>query len=315
MDIWHFILDEINKSNTVVLITVVERNGSSPGIVGFKMAVSENGSMNGSIGGGVMEYNMVELAKRTAQSHSTENFIKKQIHNPDAGKDKSGLMCSGEQTHAFTVINSNQIDLIQDIVKNLDKGESGKLTIDNSGIQFNKTEPEESITYNYIEESNWSYTEQIGVKPTLYIFGAGHVSIPVSQIFRAIDFNVVILDNRKDLSTFNSNTFANRKEVINYKESANYVPKGENSYVVIMTVGHKSDEQVLEQFLKKDLKYLGMIGSKNKVKTIYESLKRKGFTDDDLAKVDSPIGLKINSKTTPEIGISIAAKVIQIKNS
>lgn len=58
-----------------------------------------------------------------------------------------------------------------------------------------------------------------------------------------------------------------------------------------------------------------MIGSKNKVNTIFESLKRKGIAEEDLAKVDSPIGLSINSKTTPEIRISIAAKVIQVNNT
>jgi xanthine dehydrogenase accessory factor len=81
-----------------------------------------------------------------------------------------------------------------------------------------------------------------------------------------------------------------------------------------MTVGHKSDLVVLKQMVTKNLKYLGMIGSKNKVKTIYESLKSKGISESDLANVDSPIGLSINSQTTPEIAISIAAKVIQVKN-
>ncbi|PLX14694.1 MAG: putative selenium-dependent hydroxylase accessory protein YqeC, partial [Marinilabiliales bacterium] len=78
---------------------------------------------------------------------------------------------------------------------------------------------------------------------------------------------------------------------------------------------HKSDELILEQFVTKNLKYLGMIGSKNKVNTIFESLISKGISESDLAKVDAPMGINISSKTTPEIGISIAAKVIQVKNT
>jgi xanthine dehydrogenase accessory factor len=67
--------------------------------------------------------------------------------------------------------------------------------------------------------------------------------------------------------------------------------------------------------VKKNLKYLGMIGSKNKIKTIYDSLIQQGISKKDLSRVDAPIGLSINSKTTAEIAISIAAKIIQIRNS
>ena len=133
--------------------------------------------------------------------------------------------------------------------------------------------------------------------------------------FRVLNFKVVVFDNRDGLSTFDNNHHAHRKEIIDFKKAADFVLTGENSYAIIMTVGHKSDELVLEKLVHKNLKYLGMIGSKTKVKNIYESLKAKGVSEKELAKVDSPIGLSINSKTTPEIAISIAAKITQVKNS
>ncbi len=316
MDVWSFIQKELSENNNVMLITVVERNGSSPGIVGFKMAISETGAMTGSIGGGVMEYNMVELAKKEAKIGNQKAFIKKQIHKADAGKDKSGLMCSGEQTHAFTLFDSSKKEIINNITNRLDKGENGALTLNQNGISFDETiTVSNKINYQFRNEENWEYTEQIGLKPTLYIFGAGHVSLPMSQIFRILDFNVVVYDNRDELSTFENNQYAHRKKIIDFKEISDLVPEGENSYAVIMTVGHKSDELVLKQLVTKKLKYLGMIGSKNKVKTIYDSLINKGISETDLAKVDSPIGLSINSKSTAEIAISIAAKIIQVKNT
>ncbi|MFC2104378.1 XdhC family protein [Bacteroidota bacterium] len=315
MDIWSFIKKEISDNNNIVLITVVERNGSSPGVVGFKMAVSETSAMTGSIGGGVMEYNMVELAKKTAISGEQTSFIKKQIHNPDAGKDKSGLICSGEQTHAFIPINNSNVDIINNILSILDKGKNGALTLSQDGLSFDKDKTfSENIKFQFIDDNGWKYQEQIGIKPSLYIFGAGHVSIPISQIFRVLDFTVMVYDNRDELSTFENNQYAHSKEIIDFKKVSDLVPEGEDSYAVIMTVGHKSDELILEQLAPKKLKYLGMIGSKNKVKNIFESLKNKGVSEDDLAKVDAPIGISINSKTTPEIAISIAAKVIQVKN-
>lgn len=316
MDIWSFIYNEISINNKVVLITVVERNGSSPGVVGFKMAVSENGSMKGSIGGGVMEYNMVELSKKIAKDGNIKTLLKRQIHNPDAGKDKSGLTCSGEQTQSFTLIDKTNISTIKSIIDILNEGNCGILKLNEKGMLFEiKTDINQNISFNSESENNWEYIEHIGLKPTLYIFGAGHVSVPLSQIFRAIDFKVVVFDNREGLSTFENNEYAHQKHIIDFKNIGNVVPEKDSSYAVIMTVGHKSDELVLEQLINKKIKYLGMIGSKNKVKNIFDSLLQKGISEKALAKVDSPIGLSINSKTTPEIAISIAAKVIQIKNS
>jgi len=316
MNVWSFIREELSEDKNVVLVIVVDRNGSSPGIVGFKMAVSESGEMTGSIGGGVMEYNMVELAKKEAKKGTQNLFIKKQIHKADAGKDKSGLICSGEQTHLFIPIDKSKFDIINNIVIKLDIGDNGAFYINQNGFSFNENSTlENPINFQFNDENNWEYSEQIGLKPTLYIFGAGHVSLPLSQIFRVLDFKVVVLDDRKNLSTFENNNFAHQKHIIDYKNIGDFVEEGKNSFAVIMTVAHKSDAAVLKQLVRKDLKYLGMIGSKNKVKNIYESLIKEGITETELAKVDSPIGLSINSKTTAEIAISIAAKVIEVKNS
>ena len=315
MEVWSFIREELSDNKKVILIVVVERNGSSPGIVGFKMAVSETGSMKGSIGGGVMEYNMVELAKKELKKTDIKPFIKKQIHNADAGSEKSGLICSGEQTHAFVPIDKSNYKSINEIVIKLDIGDNGALQINPSGLTFNENQTINEIVFDDSFEKEWLYKEQIGLKNTLYIFGAGHVSLPVSEVFRLLDFKVVLLDDRKDLSTFENNMFAHRKKIIDYKNIGKIVEEGKNAYAIIMTVGHKSDEIVLKQLITKNLKYLGMIGSKNKVKNIFDSLRNQGISEVELNKVDAPIGLSIKSKTTAEIAISIAAKVIQIKNS
>ncbi|MCD4832488.1 MAG: XdhC family protein [Bacteroidales bacterium] len=316
MEIWSFIQEELSENNNVMLITVVERTGSSPGIVGFKMAVSETGAMTGSIGGGVMEYNMVELAKKEAKNGNQKAFVKRQVHDTNADKDKSGLICSGEQTHAFIPLDKSKLDIINRILVKLDIGENGTLSLSQDGISFDENKIlADEINYQINDENNWEYTEQLGLKDTIYIFGAGHVSLPLSQILRVLDFKVVVLDDRKDLSTFDNNVYAHQKRIVDYKNIADTVPEGEHSFAVIMTVAHKSDTIVLQQLVQKNLKYLGMIGSKTKIKTIYESLMNEGILESDLAKVDAPIGLSINSKTTAEIAISIAAKIIQVKNS
>lgn len=316
MDIWSFVLSKLLEKKNVVMIAVIECNGSCPGKVGFKMMVADDGAITGSVGGGVMEYNMVELARRRLKENQHDFLVKKQIHDPEAELDKSGMICSGEQTHAFVTVSIKDIDTISLIKKCLDKGEKGLLVIDHNGIDFNKeTQQEAKFVLKSDDEKKWKYTEVIGLKDTIYIFGAGHISVPLSQILRLLDFRVVVYDNRKELSTFEANSFANHKEVVDYHKVVPLVPEGMNSYVAIMSFGHKFDQVILKQMLSKQLKYLGMIGSKSKVQSIYDSLREYGFTDSDFAGVDSPIGLPIKSQTPAEIAVSIAAKIVQVRNS
>ncbi len=316
MEIWKFINNELSNNNRLILLIVVEVKGSSPGKVGFKMAVSESGAINGSIGGGVMEYNMVELARKELKNEITKSFIKRQVHNPDAETDKSGLICSGEQTHAFISLNKSHFEIIQRIATCNDSGNKGVLSISESQISFTENQTiDKNIMYHFEDENQWQYTEQIGLKNTLYIFGGGHVSVPLSEVARMLNFRVEVYDNRQELSTMEENQFAHTKTFVDYKNIAHYVTESINSFAVIMTAGHKADEIVLKQLVTKKLKYLGMIGSKNKTKAIYENLLNEGIKQEDLNKVDAPIGLSINSQTPAEIAISIAAKIIQIINS
>ncbi|MDX9694490.1 MAG: XdhC family protein [Bacteroidales bacterium] len=316
MELWNFIISELSKNKKVILIIVVEVNGSSPGKVGFKMAVSESGVLNGSIGGGVMEFNMVELARKELKKENIKSFIKRQIHNPDAGTEKSGLICSGEQIHAFIPFDKSSIHTIQQLIDCFANGNKGVLTLTNAQFTFevDKTQ-DKPINYQYTNENNWFYSEQMGLLNTLYIFGGGHVSVPLSQVANMLDFRVEIFDNRKDLSTIQANHFAHKKTIVDYSDIAHLVSEGMNSYAVIMTAGHKADQLILKQLVTKNLKYLGMIGSKNKTKTIFENLLNEGIKQLDLDKVDAPIGLSINSETPAEIAISIAAKMVQVKNS
>jgi len=316
MDIWSFIQEHIQNKKNIILITVAECKGSSPGKVGFKMAVSSDGSIAGSIGGGVMEYNLVELARKKLAENCIKPFIKRQIHDSEAEFDKSGMICSGEQTQIFTPLTFSDLNTISNLKDTLDEGFNGCLTLLPNQLSFSKEisiENQFSCIINSSED--WQYSERLGFKDTFYIFGAGHISVPLSQILRMLDFRVVVYDNRKELSTFTANSYANQKEIVDYHKVEHLVPDGPNNYVAIMSFGHKFDQVILKQLLPKKLKYLGMIGSKSKVQCIYDNLREFGFNDVDFARVDSPIGISIKSQTPIEIAISIAAKVIQVRNS
>jgi xanthine dehydrogenase accessory factor len=92
------------------------------------------------------------------------------------------------------------------------------------------------------------------------------------------------------------------------------VPEGFNVYAVIVTFSHKSDQMVLKQLLGKKIKYLGMMGSEMKVKTIFGKLREEGILQEQLDRVFAPIGLNIHSESPEEVAISIAAQIISVKN-
>jgi xanthine dehydrogenase accessory factor len=316
MKLWDFIYDHLEERQSVFLIVVIDTEGSSPGRVGFKMAIAEGGDFIGSIGGGIMEFNMVETARRMFKDNQYEVVVRRQVHTPESEHDKSGMICSGEQTQAFIPLSTADLETFTQLRQSINNGEKGLITISNGGLHFERgASQEKQIISTFSDRDIWSYSEQIGLADTVYIFGAGHISLPLSQILRMLNFRVAVFDDRTDLSTFNANTFAHKKEIIDYKNASIWVPEGNNSYVAIMTFGHRSDGTVLRQMLPKKLRYLGMIGSKSKVGTLFDNLRQEGFSDESLSFVNSPIGLISGNQTPEEIAVSIAAKIIQIRNS
>ncbi|GMT44179.1 MAG: xanthine dehydrogenase accessory factor [bacterium] len=311
-----FIQTHLSQGRRTMLMTVIGREGSSPGKQGFKMAVASGGSFTGSIGGGVMEHRLVEQTKRLLkQQQALQPFLVFQNHNPQAKANRSGMICSGGQTIAFTPLDERDIPTVKMILEAVEQQQKGVFRLTEKGLSFVAGEalPVASQS-NVVAEKEWEYAEQVGLPDCLYIFGGGHVGLALCKIFNNLDFKIHLFDNRPELDIFETNRFAHVKKIIDYGRAEKLVPEGYNVYVVIVTFAHKSDEQILRQMLGKNVQYLGMMGSAMKVKTIFENLKRKGFTEYQLEKVYAPIGISINSETAAEIAVSIAAQIIAVKN-
>ncbi len=313
MDIWPFIEKQIGAGRTLVLIVVTQIKGSSPGRKGFKMAVLANGESRGSVGGGLMEYNLVKLALELLAGESREAFLKRQIHSPHAKEDASGLICAGEQTQAFIPLGPEDLDAISRIRQAADQGQQGKLLLSDKGITF-KPQRGSGSSQPLKQVEIW-YEEHIGPPDTLYLFGGGHISLSLSQIAGLTGFRVVVLDDRPGLPTMEVNEVAHQKKHIDYRAAASYIQHPHSSYVGIMTVSHSSDQMILEQMLGMPLKYLGMIGSKNKADKIFSNLRARGATEAALRKVESPMGIPIGGQTPAEIAVSILASLIKHRNN
>lgn len=158
------------------------------------------------------------------------------------------------------------------------------------------------------------FIEDFDVLATAYIFGAGHVGLALEPILRYVNFSTIVIDDRPDFANRERFPDADEVKVIDsFLDAYPGMETDENSYVVIVTRGHAGDYDVLKQTLKKTTAYVGMIGSKNKVREVYRMLAKDGFTQEQLDRVYSPIGTSIFAETPEEIAISIAGEMIKVR--
>ncbi len=310
MEIWNRLSAKLDEDKKVILLLVCSHKGSSPGKQGFKMMVCDDGSLYGSIGGGRTEFQMVEKARGLFQNGFTKPFLINQVHREDA-TDSSGMVCAGEQLVLFYPITRDN----KSTIDNITKQKTGVLSISNDGFVFNPDSVlDDDFHFVLSKNDDWNYRENVNRKSKIYIIGGGHVGLATSQLFSTLDFEVTVFENRKGINTFEENTFADKKLLIDYENITEHIPEGRNTFIVILTHGHKVDKLVLSKLFKKDYRYIGLLGSKAKVRKMFNSFIKEGIEKDELDKVDAPVGLDIGSKTPAEIAVSIAAKIIALQN-
>ncbi|MBN2829240.1 MAG: XdhC family protein [Candidatus Cloacimonetes bacterium] len=146
----------------------------------------------------------------------------------------------------------------------------------------------------------------------LYIFGAGHCGVALSNLASHCGFKVTVVDSRKDWAIQEKHPQATECRIIDYSQADTIITHPEKSFAVIMTYGHQFDELVLEKIVNLPLKYIGMMGSKSKVEEVFSNLQAKGISMDLLKSVYAPIGIDIHSRTPWEIAVSIVAELIKV---
>lgn len=310
MNIWNTIASQLQTQNHLILLVVVSHKGSSPGRQGFKMIVTQNGELFGSIGGGRTEFQLANQAKDMLKNGNLDSFFVNQVHR-NKDKDSSGMICTGEQLVLFFPIHQSDLDIINQI--NLLKT---AYSLTPNGIKLVDTlRPSNQYTFNKTDENNWSFIENLNSKPKAYIFGGGHVGLATSKLLADLDFNVTVFECRNNINTFDDNNFAHTKSIIDYNHVKGLITESEQSYVILVTHGYITDELILKQLLHQPFKYIGMMGSKAKIKQTFRSIVSNGFSRSDLETIHSPIGLPIKSQTPTEIAVSICAEIVKVKNA
>ncbi len=319
LELWQFIVTRLKGGLNVMLLVVAESSGSSPGRQGYKMAVAEDGELFGSIGGGVMEVTLVDQSRGFLRDAVTrgrgyvETLVREQVHRKGADH-ASGMICSGKQTVIFRLLTPEDKATVGSIIDGIELRRPDLLTISRTKFTISMSTPSPETDFS-TTDTGFTYVERLGFQNDLYIIGGGHCALALSELTSKMDFHITLFDDRPDLNTIVKNRFAHDIRVIqDYERIGDHVPPGENVYVVVMTLGYKSDAEVIRALIDKDFKYFGVLGSNAKMSSMFKEFTREGHPAEKLDRIRTPVGIAINSRTPEEIAVSIAAEIISVKN-
>ena len=293
------------RGEPVALGIISQVKGSSPQKVGAKALFFSDGRIIGTMGGGCLEAEIQQRAVQSLRTGKPASFDLLLDH--DFGWD-DGLICGGK---VLGVILPNAQQAGEGFWTELaTRGRPLSWGISNSfGIQKLRDDipgehPDTAIDFLYVE--------QVSPPCALWIAGAGHIAQAVAPLALGLDFTVTVFDDRPALL---NHQFFPKATVLQADvwEKLLSLPLPEvPAFGLIVTRGHRHDALVLRDWIHRPFRFLGMIGSSRKARTIREHfLEEKIATQEEVARVVCPVGLQIRSQTVPEIAVSILAQFIE----
>jgi len=150
--------------------------------------------------------------------------------------------------------------------------------------------------------------------PRLFVVGAGHIAVPLVKMAKLLDFRVAVIDDR--LLFANRERFPDADEVLvgDMAETLKGLPITPSTYIVLITRGHKYDEPCLREIIHSPARYIGMIGSRRRVKACFQRFREEEkIAEEVIERVYAPIGLDINTETPEEIALSILAEIVRVR--
>lgn len=339
------ILDDLilalKHEKPVAYTALVETRGSTPQKAGATMLVYPDGSQAGTLGGGCVEAEVKRRALQLLEQHQTE-ILTFQLDN-DYGWD-DGLICGGRMKMLVAPIHpGDDVSFFETVSDSLANGigctEAVVIDADKAGCG----ETADRYLLNADGEVLASYGSgdipaalQTGLKPLikrprpyvtngisylphlercrLVIVGGGHVGQKVAEMAADVDFDVWVVDDREEYCNADRFPFAKRLVCGPIDTSLSGLDIDPNTFCIIVTRGHNHDEEALYHLAETPARYIGMIGSKRKIKMILDDLISENVARESLERVFTPIGFDIGSQTVPEIAVSIVAELIAVRN-
>ena len=310
----------VENGESAVLCTLMASSGSSPRGAGARMAVFQDGSTYGTVGGGQVEYIASKEAMDVLKTGKTY------LRHFGLSLDQVasiGMICGGNVDVYYQLIGKEELPVLYEIRDALNRDENSWIyMIISDGLveEFRVVRQEEASDPElfgtkavFCAGEPIIYADPLVRSGRVYIFGGGHVGQALVPVLASVGFRVCLFDSRDYLAV--PENFPAAEEVIcgDYNHIDEKVRITENDFVVIMSPGHKSDFDLLKQVLQKKTRYVGCIGSRQKVAKTQEMLRDAGIPEDVIQTVHSPIGLRIRAETPAEIAISIAGEMIQCR--
>ena len=353
MDIYQELLHALDLEEQIILATIVATKGSTPSTALSKMIIKENGRTSiGTIGGGCVEADVLARAQQKLQTETAETlcfelredeyiqglicggtinvflepigrdlipFFTELKTIRDKGHDAvigTYLTSDGrvvrkailaEQRNAELIIRQDEVSSWQTYLhQTVSPSQNTFVEIVASTLKH------QSVTRLPWDEGELIFEPVPGL-PALIVFGGGHVSKAICRAAASCGFQVSVTDDREMFCNPVRFPEATKTIVSDFSEVFSQLTITQATYIVIVTRGHRYDEEVLEKALNTPAKYIGMMGSQRKVLTSYKRLLQYGFTREDLQRIQSPIGIEIGAATPEEIAISVVAQLIRVR--
>lgn len=339
-DLMQRVNDYLKQNESIVVATILKKNGLGLAKKGKKILVNEDLSQIGSFGGSLVDAKMIQIAAHVFKSRID------QIEEFSFTENSNGIgeICGGkiEVLFEYCDIIDQEIGIFYDRVNVLFQDKKDFLVItkipDHHGFNKKKWIYTETAFYgcendqiheelvelrqnfsDYKYKEAFIYNANYLVEPFFFnekviIFGAGYLGQILSGLCKLLNFYVIIVDDQGEFARRDRFDQADQVMVIPFYESIwDHLIIDDQSYVLIMTRGHVNDQEVLGQVLDTEAKYIGMIGSRIKRNKIFQKLLENGLSYEELSRVHCPVGLKIGGQTPEEIAISIAAQVVAFR--
>jgi len=340
-DVLRALIAAIDAGRAVAWCRLVETRGSTPQKAGAAMLVYEDGSQTGTLGGGCVEAEV----KRRALGLLVENRPEVCTFQLDSdyGWD-DGLICGGRMKIVVEpIVTGSPAPYFRRLAELIEHGEgcTEALVFDSeaSGLPVPTAllldrDGRLLVTVRHSGDAPARITEQLrplADRPRAYaaggvaylpvlprcrlvIVGGGHVGKAVADLAADLDFDVWIVDDRAEFASEERFPRAQRRisgPIDRVLPDLEITP---DTYCLIVTRGHSHDQEALFHLVDRGARYVGLIGSKRKIKLIFDNLGAEGVSREALAKVYAPLGIDIGSQTVPEIAVSICAELIAHRN-
>ena len=270
--------------------------GSSPQKQGAKALFFADGRIKGTLGGGCLEAEIQDRARRALRSGEPATF--ELVLDHDFGWD-DGLICGGKVCGVILPRAAEAVEVWR------------KLLNCAAPLPWGVRE-DFSIALIDDSPSVWFYRETATPACALWIAGSGHVAQAVAPIAIQLSFDVTIFDDRPSLANSQYFPSATRFRVDAWEKLLRELPPERPTFGLIVTRGHQHDALVLKDWIQRPFAFLGMIGSQRKRRIIFEQfVQDKIATEKQLARVECPVGIDIDAVSVPEIAVSIAARLVQ----